>query len=296
MANNIEQKEKKLKEVQAEIQKWPELIMLNNELDSWEKEVRNWTIFPFHPIRNVAAWGYDVAMVLGELLLSLKNMMSAARYYKENIPVGTQPSYSDEFLSYYAKNALVLIETFKDKLGLMTLSLFEDFDPDNDSLAGYEKVIKKLAGYSASNNVYVKFNADLFLIQLNPLSSDISPDFKVVEEFRHQRIHKMEPRIEIYGKKPFHDWPYLFKVNKYSDFKVLAKKLLKIYPDKPRRKHVYKGCFVKGILYDDRQLSRLYSYDELEKTALNCSKILLSVSAGCFKVIIPLLNNFEELR
>ena len=299
MDNQIKQKQKIRKEVQSEIQEWSERKVLYQELDSFSKNVNKWSGLPFHPIRNVAAWGDDITIVLGEMILSVINMMSAARFYKDNVPQTTQPSHNDEFLSYYAKNVFVLIETFKDKIGLLVLSLFEDFDPNSEWLADFEKVMKKLKTYLSSSNDYIKFNADLLLKKLSPLGKEVNIEFEFVEEFRNQRIHKMEPRIEIYGKKPFQDWRYLFKIDKslVSDELIRLDKELSIsYPDERIRKDVINGCFIKGELYVDKKLSRLYSYSEIEDAAIKCAKILMSVSADCFKVITPLLTNYEELR
>ena len=300
MINNLDAKEKIMHEITEIIGGWAEYKEFIKEADLFEVERKKWRGLPHHPIRNVVIWSYDLASLLGEAILSLKNMMSAARFYRSTTEENLLPSHTDKFVSFYANVLFVLIETIKDKIGLMAYSSLEDFDPVGETyLPNYEMTLKKLKETSKDDNSsHRKWVADALLSKI--LLLDKNADFNYVERFRHSKIHRMEPRIEIFGIKPHHDWPYLVKISKDDvslEIKKIDEDLKRSQPNEETRNRIIKGCFNKGILYVDKKVEgRLFSYDEVEEKSIKCLKMLLIAVTGCFKVIGPLLNNYNDLR
>jgi hypothetical protein len=300
MIKDLDTKEKIMHEITEIIGNWVEYKEFSKEADSFEMERKKWGALPHHPIRNVVIWSFDIALLLGETLLSLKNMMSAARYYRATTEENSLPSHTDKFVSFYANVLFVLIETIKDKIGLMVYSTLEDFDPgEGKHLPSFETILKKLREISKDDNSpHRKWVAETLLSKILPL--DKNEELNYVERFRHSKIHRMEPRIEIFGIKPHHDWPYLVKISENdvsSEVKKIDLELKQAQPNDETRSRIIKRCFIDGRLYVDKKMEgRLFSYDEVEGNSIMCLKLLLIAITGCFKVIGPLLNNYNDLR
>ena len=75
-----------------------------------------------------------------------------------------------------------------------------------------------------------------------------------METYRNLKIHRMEPRIEIYGVKPHHGWDYMYPLYEQNEIIRWERELENLYPDPEFRKLIAKGCYIDGVLFDMRKI------------------------------------------
>lgn len=237
---------------------------------------------PFDPKFNAVLWAFDVARLCNEIVFSYCWMNSYAELYKKRITLGSQPAYVDFHVSYFADNCITRIDSCRDKLALMVWAFYCPFNPEKKKeVLDYPRIVERL-------RFPIKFGFDLknqneFLRHLDTL---MGTDFDRVEKYRHLKIHRREPRIEIYGIEPHHDWPYMLPLIDNRDIARWEEELRKQYPDIRFREHIKNGCYIGGVLFDRRKIKdRLWDFEELQKHIESCLIKLLKASNGCFRIL-----------
>ena len=90
-------------------------------------------------------------------------------------------------------------------------------------------------------------------------------DFDRVIKYRNLKVHRIEPRIEIYGVRPHHGWDYMFPLYDKTEIDQWEKELQKLYPEKDFREIIKQGCIIKGVLFEERKIrDSLWDYDEVQ--------------------------------
>jgi hypothetical protein len=235
---------------------------------------------PFDPKFNSVHWALDVVGLIEEILFSYCWMNACALYYKEKVKEGTKPGHVYFPLSYFADNCITRIYSCRDKIALMVWAFYIPFNPEKPVL-DYNKLVKHLKdpkkyGYKIKNHKY-------FLKYLETLNGK---DFKRIEQYRHIKIHRREPRVEIYGLKSHHGWPYLIPIKDQRRLKIFDKKLAKDYPDPQQREIIKNSCHVNGVLFDQRRVKdHLWDFDKVQKHIKTCLTKLLKASDGCFRIL-----------
>ncbi len=183
-------------------------------------------------------------------------MNSYATVFKNKHKEGSLLSHVDFHVSFFADNCITRIYSCRDKLALMVWSYYCPFNPEKkDEVLNYLPIFKRLKkpvifGMSIKHQ-------DKFLYHLEHLKGN---DFFFVESYRHFKIHRREPGIEIYGVKPHHDLDYIIPLFDSNDINLFEKKLEELYPDQHFREIIKKGCYIKGVLFDQRKIKdRLFS-------------------------------------
>lgn len=238
--------------------------------------------FRFNPKFNAVHWAFDVAWLCNEITFSYCWMNSHAKFYKEHISPASQPAHVDFHVSYFADNCITRIDSCRDKLALMVWSYYCPFNPESrDEVLDYEKVIERLK-YPVKFGLKLK-KQDNFL---NYLENLCGADFSRVEKYRHFKIHRREPRIEIYGPEQHHDWPYMLPLIDKRDITRWDEELKEQYPDPKHRERVGKRCYIEGVLFDRRKIrDRLWGFEEVQKHIKTCLIKLLKASNGCFRIL-----------
>jgi hypothetical protein len=238
--------------------------------------------FLFNPKFNSVLWAFDVARLCNEIAFSYCWMNSYAKIYKKRITPGSQPAHVDFHVSYFADNCITRIDSCRDKLALMVWAYYCSFNPENrDEVLDYEKVIERVK-YPVKFGLKLKKQDD-FLYYLENLSG---ADFSRVGKYRHFKIHRREPRIEIYGPEQHHDWPYMLPLIDKRDIARWKEELKEQYPEPGHRERVEKGRYIDGVLFDRRKIrDRLWGYEEVEKHIKSCLVKLLKASDGCFRIL-----------
>ena len=238
--------------------------------------------FALNPKFNAVHWAFDVARLCNEITFSYCWMNSHAKFYKEHIGPGSQPAHVDFHVSYFADNCITRIDSCRDKLALMVWAYYCPFNPENrDEVLDYVKVMERLK-YPLKFGLKLKGQDDF----LNNLENLRGVDFIRVEKYRHFKIHRREPRIEIYGPEQHHDWPYMLPLIDKSDIARWDEELKERYPDPNHRERVGKRCYFEGVLFDRRKIrDRLWGYEEVEKHIESCLGELLKASEGCFRIL-----------
>jgi len=223
--------------------------------------------FPFDPKFNAVHWAFDVVNLCTQIKFSYCLMNSYAESYKKQISADSQLAHVDFHVSYFADNCMTRIDSCRDKLALMVWAFYCPFNPEKkNEILDYQRIVERL---SCPMKFGLKLkNQNDFLKYLKTLHGT---DFERVETYRHRKIHRREPRIEIYGIKPHHDWPYMLPLVDKGDITCWKKELQKKYPNPRDSELVKKGCYIHGVLFDQRILKdRLWDFKKVQKHIKSC--------------------------
>jgi hypothetical protein len=153
---------------------------------------------PFDPRFNAVHWGFGVGGLCREIAFGYCWMNAYATYYTSKIPPSAQPANVPFHVSYFADNSITRIDSCRDKIALMVWAFYCSFNPENRSeTLDYISVLDRLKhpsrfGLSLKNHQGLVKYLEMLRGQ----------DFNRMVRYRHLKIHRMEPRIEIYGVKP----------------------------------------------------------------------------------------------
>ena len=237
---------------------------------------------PFDPRFNSVHWGFAVSSLCREIAFGYCWMSAYARHYKGQVQSGTKPADVDFHVSYFADNCITRIDSCRDKIALMVWAFYCPFNPEKrPETLDYHRVKERLR-YPLRFGLKLK-NHDIFLKHLENLKGR---DFDRIERYRHYKVHKIEPRIEIYGVKRHHGWDYMLPLYSKKEIEEWEGELEKLYPDKDLREHIKKGCHVNGVLFSARKISdSLWDYDEVCKHIKGSMKKLFNTTAKCFGIL-----------
>lgn len=238
--------------------------------------------FPFDPRFNAVHWAFDVADLINQIIYSYCLMNCYAESFKVKHKKGSLLSHVDFHVLFYADNCITRIYSCRDKLALMVWAYYSPFNPEKKKeVLTYSSILDRLKN-PARCGLLINHHTK-FLMYLENLKGS---DFSFVEGYRHLKIHRREPSIEIYGVKPHHDWPYLIPILDKKDKRKFEDSLKKQYPNDKLREIVLKRCYINGVLFDQKKIiGRLYSYKDIKKNVYNCLIKLLKSGDGSFRVL-----------
>lgn len=235
----------------------------------------------FDPRFNAIHWAIDIASIGNEIAYAYCWMNACATAYREDHPPGSLPAHVSPRLSFFADTCFTRLHSGRDKLALMVWSHFCPFNPEKRvGVLDFRSVVSRLkypAKYAASVSGH-----ESLLARLETLKGR---DFKRVERYRHLKVHRREPRIEIHGVKPFHDWSYMIPLFDKQEIEKWERETRKTHPV-PEWVDVREQCTVDGVLYDRRRLEdRLWDFAEVERLLRRCSERFIAASSGCFRIL-----------
>jgi hypothetical protein len=237
---------------------------------------------PFDPRFNTVHWGFGVSGLCREIAFGYCRMKAYATYYKSQTPPSAQPVNVHFQLSYFADNSITRIDSCRDKIALMIWAFYCPFNPENrPETLDYASVLDRLKhplrfGLSFKNHQGLVSHLEMLSGQ----------DFARMVQYRHLKIHRMEPRIEIYGVKPHHGWDYMFPLYEKNEIDRWEHELEKLYPDQEFRERIGKSCYINGVLFETRKIKdNLWSYDEVQTHIQSCLAKLLQATAGCLDIL-----------
>ena len=257
---------------------WKEWIFFSNSDESfWKAAKKN---LPFDPRFNSVHWGFTVSSLCRQIAFGYCWMEAYASEYRKRVREGTQPANVDFRVSYFADNCITRIASCRDKLALMVWAFYCPFNPEKQVL-NYYKVIEQLK-YPLRFGLVLKKH-DIFLRYLETLKGD---DFDRIEKYRHYKIHRIEPRIEIYGSEPHHGWNYMFPLYEKKEIEEWENELQSRCPDVEHRERIKRSSYIKGVVFDKRRINgSIWDYTEISNHIVTSMKKLLNASAGCFKTL-----------
>jgi hypothetical protein len=250
-------------------------------VDSWESF---WSMAckkgsPFHPTGNAVHWLVSTWKLHREIVYAYASMEVHARRYKEAIAAEAWPSHTDGFVSYFADDCTVRLDAVRDKLALGMLSLYDAVDVSK-RVPDCHGVISRLENYERSGEP-----KELWLDPIvKSLKSLNGSPWGLIENLRTLKIHRLEPRIELYGARAFHKDRYLAKIESKEGFDRLRDRVTELYGTGDLAEIVFHGCSIDGIFYSDDGVDRVFGYDEIEKTCFQCMTIVSSALSACFKL------------
>jgi hypothetical protein len=237
---------------------------------------------PFDPRFNAVHWGFGVSGLCREIAFGYCWMNAYARYYRSQTPPTVQPANVHFHVSYFADNSITRIDSCRDKIALMVWAFYCPFNPEKrPETLDYITVLDRLK-HQLRFGLFLK-NHQGFVSQMETLGGQ---DFDRMVTYRHLKVHRMEPRIEIYGVKSHHGWDYMFPLYEQNEIARWKRELKKLYPDQEFREHIAKDCYIDGVLFENRKIKdSLWSYDEVQAQIRSCLAKLLQATARCFDIL-----------
>ena len=234
----------------------------------------------FDPRFNAVNWAFNVNSLCQEIVYGYCWMKAYAKYYREDISRNSQPTHTDFHVSYFADNCITRIDSCQDKLALMVWAYYCPFNPEyRDEVLDYSKIIERLE-FPVKFGITIR-EQDIFLTSLKKLEGE---DFKRIEKYRHLKIHRMEPRIEMYDVASHHDIGYMVPVLRPKDIEEFDRDLSDTYPDEQFRNLIRNGCKLDEVLFDRKAIKdTIWAFDEVENHIKSCSFKLLNTSSECFQ-------------
>ncbi len=224
---------------------------------------------------NSVLWAYDVSRLCRQIAFSYCWMNSYAEVYKKEFDKGDHPTHTDFQVSYFAENCITRIDSCRDKLALMVWAFYCPFNPEKkNEIPDYQEIVKRLKNPKKFGHKFK--NQNHFLKYLDILEGN---EFSIIEKYRHLKIHRREPRIEIYGVESYHDIDYIMAITDKNDIKKWEEELEKNYSVQ----HYKESHIIDGVLYDRKRLKdHLWNFEEVKKHIRSCLFDLLKASDGLF--------------
>ena len=233
-----------------------------------------------HPTRNSIHWGAASWKLLKESVYAYASMDTHANIYRENVSEGSFPSSTHGLVSYYADDCVVRLDSIKDKLALAAWCLYDVVDPTT-RVYTCEDVIESFRTYARTGE-----NRELWIDQIVATLETLSGGpWDFIEEMRHLKIHRLEPRIEIYGAATFHESTYLQPANNHSVEAKLRTRINRRYGSGELARIVLEGCRVDGILYSEENAQNVYSYDDVRTNCYQCIESAANALASCLRMV-----------
>jgi hypothetical protein len=242
---------------------------------------------------NAIHWAFDVFRLLREIIFGITWMNAHATLYKKRVRPQSGPAHVDLFVSYFADNCVTRIDSCRNKLALMVWAFYVPFNPEERSeVLDYRKVLERFI-CPLKFGLRIKSHSG-FLSSLETLHNE---DFRRLEKYRHLKIHRREPRIEMYGVEPHHDLPYLLPLIDKNEILRWRASLHRQYPHMKtgELQRIEKGCHIDGVLFDQRRLKdRVWGFEAIKKHIENSLDALLSASASCFQILRRRLHGVKR--
>ena len=245
----------------------------------WKAATRD--SFPWDWRFNAVHWAVDVAKLCRETAYGMIWMKAYAHDFTLRVPKGSLPSHNAMQVMYFLDNTIVRMCSCRDKLALMVLAHFKPFTPEAENLMPYHRILGNLTSPAPGKGAYR--GSSPFLKALRTLDCR---DFERLKKYRDLKVHRREPRVEMYGVEPHHDWGYMLPVEDERSKRRFMRSLAKLYPDRDLRETVKSGCLIGGKLFDRRRLQgRCWAYKPLLSKMVSSYTKLLLASAGCFRLL-----------
>jgi hypothetical protein len=270
----------------------PEWIKLGVSYISLNK-VANKKATIFDPRFNPVHWAFNVYAICREIMFSYCWMNAYATFYKMNISQSSQPAHVDFYVSYFADNCVTRIDSCRDKLALMVWAYYCPFNPEKrDEVLDYDKIIERLR-YPVKFGLSIE-SKDGFLEFLEIASGD---DFKCIETYRNFKVHRIEPRLEIYGVEEHHGWDYMLPLFDQNSIKLWEDELKKQYKNESYRERIKQSCHINGVLFNKRRIKNsIWSFDQVQKQINSCMTKLFQATGSCFLELLKKPPFKEETK
>ena len=258
--------------------RWKQFIRADTSLYETAEKTPN-----FDPRFNAVHWAFDLSGLCRQIVFSYLWMNAYARFYKDTVSPGSLPAHTNFYVTYFADNCITRLDSSRDKLALLVWAFYCPFNPEKrNEVIDYPKVIERLEHP-------VRFALRMkgvvpFLRCLKLLDGD---EFRRVERYRHLKIHRREPRIEIYGVAPHHDWSYMLPLTDEREIARWEKELERLYPnDSSFRQRLRAKSRINGTLFEQRRLrDHLWSFSAVQKDLESSLFKVLEATTMCFHVL-----------
>jgi len=242
--------------------------------------VRAIEVLPFDPRFNAVHWALDAQSLCRQIAYSFLWMSAYADYYRQLVQPGQRLSDENFHVGYYADTAIVLIDSCRDKIALAAWAYYASFNPEKRVL-DYRSVCDRLR-FPARHGLCIRYQK-VFVDALSFLSAQC---FKKVERYRHLKVHRREPHIQMYGVARHHGWDYMVPCFGQNERRRLDRSLEADYHDPHLRATARSGCEVSGVLYSRRRLrDAIWTYEDVHGLVDECLEGLLCSATRTMRIL-----------
>ncbi len=236
----------------------------------------------FDPKFNVVHWAISVIGLCKEIAYSYCWLKAYEKKYKNENTPNSLPAHVDFRVGYFSDNCITRIDSCRDKIALMVWSYFCNFNPEKrNEVLDFKSVYDRMK-FPKKYGLKWK-NPEKFLKILEKLNDS---RFNRIERYRNLKIHRLEPRIEIYGVKKHHGWPYMIPLYAKDEIKRFEIDLKKKVTKHHSLEKLKEECTFDGVLYDHRKIKdSIWNYEEVSKLIETWLKILSSCTADCLEIL-----------
>ena len=239
----------------------------------------------FHPQFNAIFWAADVFDLMRQIKFAHSWMRAWAKTYRRAVRRPTQPSHAHFQTAFFADDCLTRIESCRYKLALLVWSFHKPLNPE-ERVLDFRSV---LAAMPCKTDFPVSSQESKLLKAA--LETLTGPSFTFAERYRHVKIHRREPRVEIYGRQPHHDPVYVIPVSQ-ERLRELKEEIRQKYPPEADSQA---GSTYRRVLgdhrigkdyYERRQIKdHIWNYVEVNRNSKTCFVKLLLAGTQCFRVL-----------
>ena len=237
---------------------------------------------PFDPRYNAVNWAEDCLGLANEIAYSFCWMEAHAA------TDAVAPDANLFGLCYHADNCIMRIDSFRDKAALLAWAYYCPFNPERkEEVLRFEEIVARLRcpirfGLSISNQRG-------FLKELERLEAAC---FKQVEQYRHLKIHRLEPKI-VMRERRGSDRSYLFLLSTEKEIKNLEKRLNKDYSDPRAQALMKRQCLIARVYFDSRpSKNEFWFYKDVRDFTRQCTYACIDTA----RALSALLRRRAPLR
>jgi len=243
---------------------------------------------------NSILYASDVANVLDELCYELCRMKAAHECYVAQQSSPSRPRHVPFLLNLVIGNILFRAPALIEKLFLAFACYFNYHDPTK--FKGKKK-----------DNLREELQRELLKREKTPLKKVLKKflnlitkepaHWKKIKEYRHMKIHYLEPKVDAYDVRPEHDWVFTKRISKKQALAIAENKFQTGYPVEERKqfsaarkkRHIefYLSNQKIGKHYYSwiRPDDRLIEYKVFELLAKRCTDDLLNIVGDFFSAL-----------
>ncbi len=254
---------------------------------------------------NAIHWALDVISLCRQICYGNCWLGAYSGFYKDHVKKGDLPSNVDFHTTYHVDNTITRISSVRDKLGLMIWAYYCAFNPEKRKEVLIYKEVYDRMKHPSKYEINSKI-PNVFIESLERLNES---SFVNLINYRHAKIHRLEPRVEIYGVEKHHGLPYKVQLKTEEEIEAFRKSIKEKFGTSKAGgftqedieagvqakfirmgwEQVEESCTIDGVIYDDiKPKLKYWSFGEIESEINIVLPTILEVCTKCFETLLGL--------
>lgn len=244
------------------------------------KDKKNFYLNTLDPRFNSYHWALDVTTFFEQIPFGLCWMKTYGTQVEKDLKADPRPYGTNPMVAYFGDNCAIGINSCRDKIALMLWAYHCSFDPTKEEEVLAYKDISKRIRFPTKFALKIKEDPE-FLTILDRMGSE---EFKIIQKYRHQKTHRMDPKIIMEKVGNHHYRDYRFPIITRNERRSWEDSLPVSSPE--YRETREKGSTYDGVQYQAKRLEEtLYEYSKMLETINACMMVLFKTVGEAFKVL-----------